>query len=170
MLLAFPWPQRRAFLPPFEEHMKTAIRLALFAVSLCAAASASAQFAKPEDAYKYRASVMYLQSQHLGRINAQLKSDKPDLARIAENAAILDTLNGLFFAAFPPGSDMVASSRAKPEIWKDQGKFKQNTEQLNADVAKLLAAAKGGDLAATRSSFQAVARDCKGCHDEFRRD
>jgi cytochrome c556 len=134
------------------------------------AAPALAQFAKPEDAYKYRASVMFLQSQHMGRINGQLKSDKPNLSVVAENAAILDTVNRLSFTAFPEGSDMVSSSRAKPEIWKDPAKFKQYAERLNGDVAKLLAASKGGDLEATRTSFQAVARTCKGCHDDFRRD
>jgi len=139
---------------------------ALAAVSL----PAQAQFAKPEDAYKYRAAVMFLQGQHMGRINAQLKSDKPDLAAIAANATILDTVNKLAFTAFPEGSDMVASSRAKPEIWSQPAKFKQYAERLNGEVDKLLAAAKAGDLAATRTAFQATAKDCKGCHDDFRRD
>ena len=150
--------------------MNRLLRPVLIASALSLAAPAYAQFAKPEDAYKYRSSVMFLQSQHMGRINAQLRSDKPNLALIADNAAILDTLNKLFFTAFPEGSDMVANSRAKPEIWKDQAKFKQNADRLNAEVAKLLAASKGGDLSATRSSFQAVGQGCKGCHDEFRRD
>jgi len=150
--------------------MNKALRLVLLALAASVAAPASAQFAKPEDAYKYRASVMFLQSQHMGRINAQLRSDKPNLAVVADNAAILDTVNRLFLTAFPEGSDMVANSRAKPEIWKDQAKFKQYGERLNGDVAKLLAAAKGGDLAATRSAFQAVGQVCKACHDDFRRD
>lgn len=150
--------------------MKRLIKPALIAASIALAAPAQAQFAKPEDAYKYRASVMFLQSQHMGRINAQLKADKPNLALVADNAAILDTINRLFFTAFPEGSDMVSSSRAKPEIWKEPAKFKQNAERLNGDVAKLLAASRGGDLAATRASFQSVAQACKACHDDFRRD
>ncbi len=150
--------------------MKKLIRPVLIAAACSLAAPVQAQFAKPEDAYKYRASVMFLQSQHLGRINGQLKAEKPNLSVITENAAILDTVNKLAFAAFPEGSDMVSNSRAKPEIWKDQAKFKQYAERLNGDVAKLLAASKGGDLAATRSSFQAVAQVCKACHDDFRRD
>ncbi len=150
--------------------MKKPLRPVLLAAAVAMAAPAFAQFAKPEDAYKYRASVMFLQGQHMGRINAQLKSDKPNLSAIAENAAILDTVNRLSFTAFPEGSDMVGNSRAKPEIWKDQAKFKQYAERLNGDVAKLLAASKAGDLSSTRSSFQAVAQVCKACHDDFRRD
>jgi len=113
---------------------------------------------------------MTLQGAHMGRINAQLKSDKPDMQAIATNAALLDTLNRLFFTAFPEGSDMVANSRAKPEIWKQSAKFKENADKLNAQVAKLNEAAKSGDAAATRSAFQSTAQACKGCHDEFRRD
>jgi cytochrome c556 len=134
------------------------------------AVPAHAQFAKPEDAYKYRAAVMTLQNAHMGRINAQLRADKPNFAVISENVAVLDTLNRLFFTAFPEGSDMVASSRAKPEIWKQQAKFKELADRLNGDVAKLGAAAKTGDLAATRSAFSATAQTCKACHDDFRRD
>jgi cytochrome c556 len=149
--------------------MKTLLCSLLVVSTLVVAGPAVAQFAKPEDAYKYRTSVMYLQSQHIGRINAQLRSDKPNLAVIAENAAILDTVNRLFITAFPEGSN-IGNSRAKPEIWKDQAKFNQYADRLNADVAKLLAAARGGDLAATRTAFQSVGQDCKACHDEFRRD
>jgi cytochrome c556 len=150
--------------------MNKLLNSTLIALAVAVAAPAHAQFAKPEDAYKYRASVMFLQSQHMGRINAQLKADKPNLALVSENAAVLDTLNRLFFTAFPEGSDMVANSRAKPEIWKEQAKFKQYADRLNGDVAKLLSASKGGDLALTRTSFQAVAQTCKACHDDFRRD
>ena len=134
------------------------------------AAPAYAQFAKPEDAYKYRTGVMTLQGAHMGRINSQLRAPSPNLQAIAENAVLLDTLNKLFYTAFPEGSDMIANSRAKPEIWKNQAKFKEYADRLNGDVAKLVAASKSGDLAATRSAFQATAGACKACHDDFRRD
>jgi cytochrome c556 len=143
--------------------------LALTAM-LAVAFPAAAQFAKPEDAYKYRASVMTLQGAHMSRINAQLRSANPDIAVIQQNVAVLDTLNRLFFTAFPEGSDMVASSRAKPEIWQQQAKFRDLAERLNGDVAKLQAAAKSGDVGATRSAFQTTAQTCKACHDDFRRE
>ncbi len=142
----------------------------LVAATVVAAAPAFAQFAKPEDAAKYRQSVMFLQGQHAGRINAQLKSDKPDLKAIYDNAIILDMTDKLFLTAFTPGSDMVANTRAKPEVWTDQAKFKERGEKLNVEVGRLLAAAKGNDLAATRAAFGDVGKACKGCHDEFRRD
>ena len=146
------------------------LRKAAIVCALLVAAPAYAQFAKPEDAYKYRAAVMTLQNAHLGRINAQLRAPSPNLQTIAENAVLLDTFNRLFYTAFPEGSDMVANSRAKPELWKNQAKFKEYADRLNGDVAKLVAASKSGDLAATRAGFQSTAAACKACHDDFRRD
>ena len=140
------------------------------AIGFAVTAPAHAQFAKPEDAFKYRSAVMTLQAAHMGRINAQLRSDKPNFQAIAENAAVLDTVNGLFFGAFPEGSDMVASSRAKPEIWSQAAKFKGYADKLNAEVVRLNAAAKAGDLAAARSAFGATGKACKACHDDFRKD
>ena len=146
------------------------LRRAAIVCALLGAAPAYAQFAKPEDAYKYRAAVMTLQGAHMARINSQLRAPSPNLQTITENAVLLDTLNKLFYTAFPEGSDMVANSRAKPEIWKNQAKFKEYADRLNGDVAKLVAASKGGDQAATRTAFQATAGACKACHDDFRRD
>ena len=151
----------------------TALRLlrnAAIVTALGLAAPAYAQFAKPEDAYKYRTGVMTLQNAHLGRISSQLRAPSPNLQAIAENAALLDTFNKLFYTAFPDGSDTIANSRAKPELWKNREKFKEYADRLNGDVAKLVAASKGGDMAATRSAFQATAAACKACHDDYRRD
>jgi cytochrome c556 len=131
---------------------------------------AYAQFAKPEDAYKYRTGVMTLQNAHMGRISAQLRSPSPNLQVIAENAILVDTFNKLFYTAFPDGSDTIANSRAKPELWKNRAKFKEYADRLNGDVAKLVAASKSGDMDGTRSAFQATAAACKACHDDFRRD
>jgi cytochrome c556 len=142
----------------------------LVAMVAAGAAPVHAQFAKPEDALKYRQSVMFLQSQHAGRINAQLKTDKPNFQVILDNIAILDTVNKLFFDAFPANSEMLANTRAKSEVWTNPSKFKQGAETLNANVERLATAARTGDLAATRAAFGEVGKTCKGCHDEFRRD
>jgi len=144
---------------------------ALLAGSVLAfAAPALGQFAKPEDALKYRQSVMFLQSQHAGRINAQLKAEKPNFQVILDNVAVLDMANKLFFDAFPSNSEMLANTRAKSEIWTSPAKFKELADKLNADVARLNAAARTGDLAATRAAFGELGKTCKSCHDEFRRE
>lgn len=148
--------------------MKLSIQSLLVAAAVTVAAPASAQFAKPEDAVKYRQSAMALIGNHMGRINAQLKADKPNVAAIQSSAALIETLSKLPFEAFTPGSDMVANTKVKPEYFQDTAKVKQLTEKMQAEVAKLAAAAKGGDPKAIRTQFGAVGQACKACHDDYR--
>ena len=70
-------------------------------------------------------------------------------------------------SGFPPGSD-TAHSKAKPEVWQEQDKFKAAAEKLEGAAIKLSAAAKSGDLAAIKTAFGATAHSCKSCHDSFR--
>lgn len=41
---------------------------------------------------------------------------------------------------------------------------------MQAEVTKLDAAAKSGDLAAVRAAFGAVGQSCKACQDQYRTD
>lgn len=138
------------------------------AAGLLLAAPVHAQFAKPEDAVKYRQSAFALMGNHMGRIDAQLKSGSPNMQAIQSSAALVETLSKLPFEAFVPGSESVANTRAKPEIWKDGAKVKQLTERMQAEVSKLAATAKGGDAGAIRQQLGAVGQSCKACHDDYR--
>jgi cytochrome c556 len=143
-------------------------------VSFCTAAGvllavpAHAQFAKPEDAVKYRQSAFTLMGDHMGRINGQLKAGSPNIQAIQSSAALIETLSKLPFEAFTPDSDMVPSTKAKPEIWKDTAKVKQLAEKMQGEVSKLAAASKGGDVKAIRAQFGTVGQACKACHDDYR--
>ncbi len=75
------------------------------AMLLAVAVPASAQFAKPEDGIRYRQSAYVLMGNHMGRINAQLKSDKPDVAAIQKSAGIIDFASQLPGEGYIPGSD-----------------------------------------------------------------
>lgn len=150
--------------------MKTIALLVLTAAAVTLALPAQAQFAKPEDAIKYRKSVMTLQGAHFGRIAAMAAGRVPfDAAVAAENAAIFETVTRLPLAGFIPGSDK-GETRAKPEIWTDTAKFKTVGDKLNADAIKLTAAIKGGNMDAIKSAVGAVGGDCKSCHDDFRKE
>ncbi|WP_151449101.1 c-type cytochrome [Lacisediminimonas profundi] len=131
--------------------------------------SAQAQFAKVEDAVKYRQSALSVMGTHFGRIGAVVKGEKPyDKATVERDAAIVETLSKLPFAAFPPGSE-AANSKAKAEIWKEQDKFKAAGEKMQSEVAKLSAAAKSGNIDTIKTAFGAVGQSCKACHDDFRK-
>jgi cytochrome c556 len=148
--------------------MKKVVLLGLVTVAGIFASPAFAQFQKPEDAVKYRQSALFVMSQHFGRVGAMASGRAPFDAKVAaENAEIVAEMAKLPWAGFVAGAD---SRRAKPEIWKDSAKFKEASDKLVAETAKLSAAAKTGSLDNVKVAFGAVGGACKSCHDAFRND
>ena len=146
--------------------MKSLISFAVAAAALCAAVPASAQFAKAEDAIKYRQSALFVMGQHFGRIGAMANGKVPfDAKAAAEDAEIVHTMAQLPWAGFAAGTE---GGKAKPEIWKEQAKFKEHSDKLQAESVKLVAAAKTGNLDTLKASFGATAGTCKACHDAYR--
>ena len=129
---------------------------------------ASAQFAKTEDAIKYRQSSLFIMGQHFGRIGAMVNDKIPfDAAQAKESASILNMVSKLPWAGFVPNSDK-GDTKARPEIWEDPGKFKSAQERLAAAIPKLAAATDSGDKARIKEAFGEAAGACKNCHDNFR--
>ena len=145
---------------------------ALIATLACAAAlsgvstTASAQFAKPEDAIKYRQSALFVMAQHFGRVGAMANGKVPFDAKVAEqNADIVAQMAKLPWAGFEAAHE---GGKAKPEVWKEQAKFKDLADKMQAETTKLAAAAKTGDLDKLKAAFGPAAASCKACHDDFR--
>ncbi|MGH8830679.1 MAG: c-type cytochrome, partial [Polaromonas sp.] len=133
------------------------------------AAPASAQFAKPEDAIKYRQSALSVLGTHFGRVGAMANGRVPFDAKVAaDNAELVAGMSKLPWAGFAPGTDKGGNTKAKPEIWTEQAKFKESNDKLVAESAKLAVAAKTGNLDALKTAFAATADTCKACHDSFR--
>jgi cytochrome c556 len=93
--------------------------LALIAISSTAISfSAAAQFAKPEDAVKYRKSAFTVTAAHFGRMVAMAQGKAPfDAKTAAENAEIVANMAKLPWSAFGEGTE-TAETKAKPEVWK----------------------------------------------------
>ena len=146
--------------------MKKLATLALAAATLCVALPASAQFAKSEDAIKYRQSALFVMGQHFSRIGAMANGKVPfDAKAAAAEADIVADMSKLPWAGFGAGTE---GGKAKADIWKEQAKFKEQSETLQADAAKLATAAKTGNLDALKAAFGTTAGSCKACHDAFR--
>ena len=146
--------------------MKRVILMTLAAACAAISAPAAAQFAKTEDAIKYRQSAMFIQGQHVGRLGAMAAGRVPyDAAVAVSNAEVVAQISRLPWAGFGPGSE---GGKAKPEIWKEQAKFKELNEKLMTDTDKLLVAAKAGNLDALKAAMGSVGETCKTCHDTFR--
>jgi cytochrome c556 len=150
--------------------MKTMSGLFSLAVAMAVTLPAQAQFAKPEDAVKYRKASFTVMSAHFGRLGAMANGRMPyDAKTAAENAEIALTLSKLPWAAFGEGTDK-GDTRAKPEIWKEAAKYKEAADKMQVEMGKLNVAAKAGNIDALKAAFGPAAASCKACHDNFRKD
>jgi cytochrome c556 len=145
-----------------QSFLKFRSSVAIAALALVSALPASAQFQKPEQAIKYRQSVMALQGAHFGRLGAMVNGRVPFDATAAQaNADLVLTLSKLPFAAFGEGTDKAAPNRAD---------FDAKAKTYQEEAVKLQAAAKTGNLEQTKAAFNAVGETCKGCHDKYQKE
>jgi cytochrome c556 len=145
--------------------------LAVAAAAFTLAAPVSAQsFQKPEDAIKYRQGAMRVMAAHFGALGAMANGRAPfDAQAAARHADVIALVSHLPFAGFVQGTDK-GETRAKPEIWTEQAKFKGAAEKMQTEVGKLAAAAKTGSLDNLKAAFSPAANTCKACHDDFRKE
>ncbi|GAB4565938.1 MAG: cytochrome c [Rhizobacter sp.] len=145
------------------------LAIAAFAC-LGTALPAAAQFAKPEDAVKYRKAAFTVMGAHFGRVAAMANGRVPfDAKAAASNAEIATMMSKLPYAGFVDGSDK-GDTKAKPEIWSERAKFDASATKMQDEMVKFNAAAKTGDLAAIKTAVGAVGQACKGCHDTYRKE
>ena len=140
------------------------------AATLATALPAAAQFAKPEDAIKYRKAGMTVMAAHFSRVAGMAQGKIPFDAKVAaQNAEVATFMSTLPFAGFGPGTDK-GETRAKPEIWAEMDKFNAGAKKMQDEMAKLNAAAKSGNLDAIKAAAGEVGKTCKGCHDDYRKE
>lgn len=144
-----------------------AITAALLAVTFSSASFA--QFAKPDDAAKYRQSSLSVMATHFGRVGGMVAGRIPFDAKVAqENIDIAVNMSKLPWAGFgPSGEGATLKNRAKPEIWKEQAKFKDLSDKMQAEMVKVQTAAKTGSLDAIKAAFGGAGASCKACHDAY---
>ncbi|WP_198970257.1 c-type cytochrome [Xylophilus sp. ASV27] len=150
-------------------HIKHLALTAAASAALLLSLPAAAQFAKSEDAIKYRQSALFVMGQHFSRLGAMASGRAPFDAKVAqENADIVAALAKLPWAGFGPGTDKGAPTKAKPEVWTEQAKFMELADKMQAETLKLAAAAKTGSLDEVKAAFGPAANSCKACHDAYR--
>lgn len=152
--------------------MKTRLLATTAAAALAAlalATPASAQFQKPEDAIKYRQSALFIMGTHFARIGAMVQGKAPyDPKAALENAQVVEAMVHLPWIGFGPGYEKGAPTKARPEIWGEQEKFREHQEKLFPAVEKLTGAAKTNNLDNLKAAFGNAAQACKACHDQYR--
>ena len=150
--------------------MKKLMWAAAAAAGLATALPAAAQFAKAEDAIKYRKASFTVMASHFSRIGAMVQGKAPFDAKVAaDNAQLAALLAPLPFTAFGEGTDK-GDTRAKPEVWSQSDKFKAAATRMQEEIARLSAATKPGDPGTIKAAFGGVGQSCKSCHDSFRKE
>lgn len=148
--------------------MKKSLSITAFIATLAFAVPAMAQFKNAEEAIKYRKAALTVMGQHFSQLGAMANGRVPfDAQKAKEDAALVRSVSQLPWAAFGAGTDM-GDTKAKPEIWKEQAKFKAAADTAMGELIKLDAAAKTGNIDQIKVAFGAAGQSCKACHDAYR--
>ncbi len=152
----------RSFMP--------ALMVAAGLATLLASTPAAAQFAKPEDAIRYRKAGMTMMATHLGRVAAMANGRVPfDAKAVADNTEVAMLLSKLPYAGFIEGSDK-GDTKAEPKIWTEMDKFRAAAAKMQDEMVKLNAAAKTGNVDSIKAGVGGVGQACKACHDSYRKE
>ena len=131
---------------------------------------AAAQFAKPEDAIKYRKAAFTVMATHFGRVAGMANGRIPfDAKAAADNAEIATIASKLPYAGFVEGTDK-GETKAEPKIWTERDKFNAAASKMQDEMAKLNVAAKSGNLDAIKAAAGETGKSCKACHDAYRKE
>ncbi len=123
----------------------------------------------PEDAAKYRQSVMKAISGHNGAIAMIVRGKAGDPANLGNHIEALESLAAEVDALFAADSD-IADDRSLPAIWENAAAFAEAVAAFETAVADLSEIADGGDMAAVDTAHRAMSKTCKGCHEDFREE
>lgn len=125
------------------------------------------QFAKSEDAVKYRQGAFQIIKTHFGNLQPVVRGQVPyDKAAVAADVYVLDVVANLPWAAFAKGTQ---GGNAKDNVWSDPDGFNKAKENFLASLKPLTAAANEGDLDKLRAAFAKTGASCKACHDSYRK-
>jgi cytochrome c556 len=148
--------------------VKKTLVAASVVVVLGGAAGAALAQVKPEVLVKQRQSAMTLIGKYFGPLGGMAQGRTPfDAKLVQRNADYLHALSQMPWDGFDP-STKNEKSRALPALFEQPDKVKEAAERFQSEVAKLQAAAKGGDEGAIKAQIGAVGKACANCHDNFR--
>lgn len=141
--------------------------MGLVAAGLATAAVAAEVSFKPEDVVKARQGGMAL----AGGVAAAMKAG---VAAGTDPKVFEDGAEGLvkwaeiYTSLYPDGTQGIADTQAKAEVWTDRAGFEKANAAFLAASKNLAAAAKSGDKAAFATAFTEEGRTCGGCHRAYK--
>ncbi|MFO1151674.1 MAG: cytochrome c [Alsobacter sp.] len=95
------------------------------------------------------------------------KGASTDISHVEEKAVGLAAAARKIVGLFPQGTgrDVVATTRARPEVWSDHAGFEAAAAAFVKEADKLVAVAKEGKLEPIKAQISATAQACFGCHE-----
>ena len=151
-------------------RLSTTLSMTAGLLACAIALPAAAQFAKPEDAIKYRKAAFTVMSRHFGIVAGMANGKIPfDAKAAAENADTATTVSKLPYAGFVDGSDK-GDTKAEPKIWTEMDKFRAAASKMQDEMVKLNVAAKGGNIDTIKAAVGETGKACKACHDNSRKE
>jgi len=126
----------------------------------------------PEEVVKARQDAMGQMGKTFGVIVPIVKGENPNVTDAVPAATTVNDIAKKLKAVFPAGTgrDIVPKSRAKPEVWSKRAEFEAAADKLVAESAKLVDAAKTGNIDTFRAQFKVYVGACGGCHDGPKKD
>jgi cytochrome c556 len=147
----------------------TALAVTLGATTLGAGIANAAD--EPANLIKYRQSTMKAIGGHMGAIAGVVKGEVSFSDELFGHAHAINEMSKNLLRLFPKGSGTEAGeTRALPAIWEKPGDFEASIKTLQDESAKLMTAAKSGDMGAIGAQVGALGKNaCGGCHKAFRK-
>jgi cytochrome c556 len=103
------------------------------------------------------------------KVHNALQASTPDAAPIRQSAAAIAELAPKLQSWFPAGTGPdVGKTRAKPEIWQKEEDFALKAHDFQRAAEDFNFAAISGDLGRITTTFDALGKSCKACHDLYR--
>jgi cytochrome c556 len=116
----------------------------------------------------YRQDLMEGIGANMAAISDILKNGLPYQANIETHAANIERSADLIPSAFKQRV-VEGPTDAKPDIWKDPERFRKAAEAMQAEAAKLVAAARDGNPEKVGPQVKALGKACGECHKPFRK-
>ena len=127
---------------------------------------AAAQFARPEEAVKYRQATWSVLNQHFTRIGAMTRGRVPFDGRL-RCATPRSWRRWPACRHRPSVRTDLPNDHARPEIWTETQRFRELGDRMVAETTRLLTVAQTQDLDRLKAAYGAAANTCE-CHDAYR--
>ncbi len=156
----------------YIQMTKGKIFIGLLAASLIATVpSLGLDDAKENPKLQHRQNVMEIVKYSLLGMRDIIKGDVADQSQFPALASSMANASSIATKAFALDTrSLEGKTTAKDNIWENWSDFSKRMAAFNADAQNLAIVAKEGAMKANILAFKKATKNCKSCHDEYRKE